>query len=45
MNKAGRLGAQGFPSLILENQQQIQRIAIDYNSAEFIINEINLAIK
>jgi len=37
---AQRLGAQGFPSLILKKKESLHTIRIDYNDAEMIVQQI-----
>jgi len=44
MSISRNLGAHGFPTLILKTSQKTQNIGIDYNSAEFILEQIRSAL-
>jgi len=40
INLAQKLGAKSFPSLILQEEDRLKHIKIDYNDSEFILKQI-----
>lgn len=39
-----KIGAQGFPSLVLSNKQNLYPIPIDYNNMQAMLNNINIIL-